>query len=83
MGYPERCDLAAAKRLTQHPTEFRALPHAAGKKISIALEEMGLAHTLKPVNIGSNVEQFTEEFKAINPNSKIPAIGASAGRRNH
>ena len=31
-----------------------------GKKISIVLEEMGLAHTLKPINIGSNVDQFTD-----------------------
>ena len=49
---------------------------STGKKISIALEEMELPHTLKPINIGSNVDQFTEGFKAISPNSKIPAIGA-------
>jgi hypothetical protein len=48
---------------------------ATGKKISIALEEMKLPHTLKPINIGSNVDQFTADFKAISPNSKIPAIG--------
>ena len=47
-----------------------------GKKISIALEEMGLDYVAKPVDIGGNVDQFTPEFKAmaISPNSKIPAI---------
>ena len=53
-----------------------SLFRGTGKKISIALAEMDLPHTLKPINIGSNVDQFTEEFKAVSPNSKIPAIGA-------
>jgi GST-like protein len=44
-----------------------------GKKASIALEEMGLAYQYHPINIGKD-EQFTKEFIAINPNSKIPAI---------
>jgi GST-like protein len=45
-----------------------------GKKISIALEEMGLEYVVRPVDISGNVDQFTPEFKAISPNSKIPAI---------
>jgi GST-like protein len=44
-----------------------------GRKISIALEEMGLAYTVHPINIG-NDEQFSPEFLAISPNNKIPAI---------
>lgn len=44
-----------------------------GRKISVALEEMGLAYTVKPVDIGSN-EQFAPDFLAISPNNKIPAI---------
>lgn len=44
-----------------------------GRKISIALEEMGLAYTVKPVNIREN-EQFAPEFLAISPNNKVPAI---------
>ena len=44
-----------------------------GKKITIMLEECGLEYNLHPVNIGQD-EQFTPEFVAINPNSKIPAI---------
>ena len=44
-----------------------------GKKISIALEEMGLPYTVHPINIG-NDEQFAPEFLKISPNNKIPAI---------
>ena len=44
-----------------------------GRKLSIALEELGLAYTVHPVNIGKN-EQFEPEFLAISPNNKIPAI---------
>ncbi|MFC0396909.1 glutathione S-transferase family protein [Paraburkholderia rhizosphaerae] len=44
-----------------------------GRKISVALEEMGLPYTVKPINIGNN-EQFQAEFLSISPNNKIPAI---------
>lgn len=44
-----------------------------GRKVSVALEEMGLDYTVKPINIG-NDEQFSPEFLAISPNNKIPAI---------
>jgi GSH-dependent disulfide-bond oxidoreductase len=44
-----------------------------GKKISIALEEMGLAYNVHPVNIGKD-EQFAPDFLKISPNNKIPAI---------
>jgi len=44
-----------------------------GKKASIMLEECGLEYTIHPINIGQD-DQFTAEFSAINPNSKIPAI---------
>lgn len=44
-----------------------------GRKISIALEEMGLPYTVKPVNIGAD-EQFAPDFLKISPNNKIPAI---------
>lgn len=49
-----------------------------GRKVSIALEELGLPYTAKSVNIGKG-EQFTPEFLAINPNNKIPAIVDSDG----
>jgi len=48
-------------------------PTPNGWKISIALEELGLAYTVKPVNIGRG-EQFTPGFLAISPNNRIPAL---------
>ncbi len=44
-----------------------------GRKISVALEEMGLAYKVFPVNI-SKGEQMAPAFLAISPNNKIPAI---------
>ena len=44
-----------------------------GRKVSIALEEMGLAYQTHSINIGQD-EQFTPEFLKISPNNKIPAI---------
>ena len=44
-----------------------------GKKASIMLEECGLEYAIHPINIGQD-DQFSAEFSAINPNSKIPAI---------
>jgi GST-like protein len=44
-----------------------------GRKISIALEEMGLPYRVKPINITKG-EQNTDEFRLISPNSKIPTI---------
>jgi len=44
-----------------------------GRKISIALEELGLEYEVHPINIGEG-EQFSTEFSAISPNQKIPAI---------
>ncbi len=44
-----------------------------GRKISIALEEMGLAYSVHPINITKD-EQFAPDFLKISPNNKIPAI---------
>jgi GST-like protein len=44
-----------------------------GYKISVMFEEIGLAYTVKPVDLEQGV-QATPEFTAINPNRKIPAI---------
>jgi GST-like protein len=44
-----------------------------GRKISVALEEMGLPYKVIPINISNN-EQFAPAFLAISPNNKIPAI---------
>jgi GSH-dependent disulfide-bond oxidoreductase len=48
-------------------------PTPNGRKISVALEEMGLDYVIKPVDI-SKGEQFDPAFLAISPNNKIPAI---------
>ena len=44
-----------------------------GRKISIALEELGLPYEVQPINIGKD-QQFTPEFLKISPNNRIPAI---------
>ncbi|MFM0206704.1 glutathione S-transferase N-terminal domain-containing protein [Paraburkholderia sediminicola] len=44
-----------------------------GRKVSVALEEMELPYTVKPVNIGRG-EQFQPDFLRISPNNRIPAI---------
>ena len=48
-------------------------PTPNGWKISIALEELGLAYSVKPVHIGRG-EQFLPGFLAISPNNRIPAL---------
>ncbi|GAX39920.1 glutathione S-transferase domain protein [Tolypothrix sp. NIES-4075] len=44
-----------------------------GRKASVMLEEVGLPYNVHKIDITKN-EQFTPEYIAINPNSKIPAI---------
>jgi GST-like protein len=44
-----------------------------GRKISIALEEMGLPYEAHPVNLGKR-EQKSPEYLKVNPNGKVPAI---------
>jgi GST-like protein len=44
-----------------------------GHKITMFLEETGLAYEIHPVNIGKG-EQFAPDFLRIAPNNRIPAI---------
>ncbi|BAC92313.1 glutathione S-transferase family protein [Gloeobacter violaceus] len=44
-----------------------------GRKVSVMLEEVGLPYTVHVVDISSG-DQHREEYLAINPNGKIPAI---------
>jgi GST-like protein len=44
-----------------------------GRKVSIMLEELGLAYRTHAINIGKG-DQFKPEYVRINPNSKIPSI---------
>lgn len=55
------------------PIELYFWPTPNGRKITIALEEMGLEYVLKPVNIGKG-DQFEPAFLSISPNNRMPAI---------
>ena len=64
----------------QHPDRIQlySLPTPNGVKVSIMLEETGLAYEPHRVDFGSN-DQMTPEFLSLNPNNKIPAIIDPAG----
>ena len=49
-----------------------------GRKISVALEEMGLPYTVKVVDLSKD-EQFNPEFLVFSPNNRIPAIKDPVG----
>ena len=53
--------------------QLHAFDTPNGRKISVALEEMGLAYEVRIVDIGQG-EQFAPAFLTISPNNKIPAI---------
>lgn len=44
-----------------------------GRKVSIALEELGLPYKVFAINLEAG-DQFAPEFRALNPNQKVPAI---------
>ena len=53
--------------------ELFTAPTPNGWKISVALEELGLPYTVRPVNLLAN-EQKKPEFLKLNPNGRIPVI---------
>ena len=53
--------------------EFYAWNTPNGRKISVALEEMGLPYHVTTVDIGKG-QQFEPAFLKISPNNRIPAI---------
>ena len=59
----------------QHPERIQlySLPTPNGVKVSIMLEETGLAYEPHLVRFESN-DQLSPEFVSLNPNNKIPAI---------
>jgi GST-like protein len=59
----------------KHPDRLQlyGLPTPNGVKVSIMLEETGLAYEPHAVDIMNN-ESWTPEFLSLNPNGKIPAI---------
>ena len=58
-----------------HPDRIQlySTPTPNGVKVSIMLEETGLAYEPHFINIGEN-ETWGPEFLSLNPNGKIPAI---------
>ncbi len=58
-----------------HPDRIQlySLPTPNGVKVSIMLEETGLAYEPHLVRFDAN-EQLSAEFLSLNPNNKIPAI---------
>ncbi len=50
-----------------------------GRKVSVMLEECGLAYNTHRIDIGKANDQFKPAFLAISPNGKIPAIVDSEG----
>ena len=53
-----------------------------GRKISVALEEMGLTYKVKTVDITKD-QQFNPAFLEISPNNRIPAIIDDDGPGGH
>ncbi len=58
-----------------HPDRIQlySFPTPNGVKVSIALEETGLAYEAHAIDIMKN-ETWTPQFLSLNPNGKIPAI---------
>ncbi len=59
----------------QHPDRIQlySLATPNGQKVGVALEELELPYEAHKINIGDG-DQFDEEYKQLNPNSKIPSI---------
>jgi GST-like protein len=53
--------------------QLYSLPTPNGVKISIALEELGLAYEPHLISFGTN-DQKSPEFLSLNPNGRIPAL---------
>src|SRR5262245_15179654 len=79
-GAPRRRGIAAGGPLAAHTSQrilamidlhYWTTPN--GHKVTMALEEMGLAYKITPVRIGAG-DQFKPEFLRIAPNNRIPAI---------
>ena len=64
----------------QHPERLQlySLPTPNGMKVSIMLEETGLAYEPHAVRFDRN-EQTSAEFLSANPNNKIPALVDRSG----
>jgi GST-like protein len=68
-----RAIIAASIKEARPMLELHYWPTPNGHKITIFLEEAGLAYRIVPVDIGKG-EQFRPEFLKIAPNNRMPAI---------
>ncbi|MBU2885965.1 glutathione S-transferase N-terminal domain-containing protein [Gilvimarinus agarilyticus] len=68
----------------KHPSfiQLYSMNTPNGIKVALALEEMGLKYEPHLINILED-DQFTQAFKVINPNSKIPALIDPNGPDDH
>jgi GST-like protein len=55
-------------------------PTPNGKKVTILLEELGVPYRIVPLHIGRG-DQFADDFLAISPNNRMPAIVDTAPKR--
>src|SRR3954468_3351549 len=58
---------------TRHVIDLYTWTTPNGRKVSVALEELGLPYTAHPIDISKD-EQFQRDFLRISPNNRIPAI---------
>ena len=63
----------SANQAISRPLQVYYFPSPNGRKVSIALEEMGLTYEIIPVNILQG-EQQQPQFLEISPNNRIPAL---------
>lgn len=68
-------DIFPRRWAPEHPDRLQlySMNTANGRKVGVALEELGLPYEAHRIDI-ANGDQFDAEFVAINPYSKIPAI---------
>ncbi len=61
--------------MTDRPSQLQLYTWGTpnGRKVSIALEEMGLEYDTHPIDITKD-EQFADSFRKISPAGKIPAL---------
>ncbi len=53
--------------------ELHYWPTPNGRKVTILLEELGVAHTIVPMNIGRG-DQFNPDILKFSPNNRMPAL---------
>src|SRR5271156_3467099 len=63
----------AAKKTEIAMLELHYWPTPNGRKVTILLEELGVAHKIVPMNIGRG-DQFNPDILKFSPNNRMPAL---------